>query len=50
MSFLCFMNYELVVRLDDAVAPVGQVKDYFAFLDKYKAYGMGHERKGSSSI
>ena len=44
------MNYEIEVRLDDAVAPVCQVKDYFAFLDKYDACGIGHESNGTSSI
>jgi len=44
------MRYEIDVEFDDGNCALHETKAYFAFLEKYDASGIGHERTGTSTI
>lgn len=44
------MHYEIEVKFDDVCASVSDRVRYFGIMDKYKATGIGHEKKGTSTL
>lgn len=44
------MRYEIIVDFDDSTADVVTSRTYYSVLEKYNAWGIGHEKTKTSSM